>query len=830
MSFIEEILKLSGGWLGIPREALEKYFAGRRLGHSAETRFPFPRELIPIGARLVLRGWMNRQFFPSHRDWVLPYWAERQFDPQDPAFIAPAGFNLYAINQTHRNWTMIGNLRREREAIVDPRGLVTPWFDGWSLDTWVVLDGTLYAPSRLPEGQVSQSLRENLPVVLTTFRARDLAVRSSVFAIEDDQGGEWVVQKITVENASSNESRATLCLSVRPFNPEGASLVNRVEFASGKATSEDMHGGQPSELSAVIVNGALGVLLPAPGRVSCMNELDGDVALALPSYNGLKLAESKAGLATAVAAYEFELRPRESRDVVAYLPMERHPIPDAEPDALPIISFPRATDLLSKTTSLWQTKMAEGMQVWLPDEKLQEAFEANKAFLLLLHDGKTITPGPFTYHQFWFRDAAFMLNALDKLGYHDEVQKVLGGFFKRLEKDGYLRATEGEWDSNGSAIWSIVENARLSGDKEFIARNYWSILRAASWINSKRHQTTDRESVGGRPWAIGGSSNYPITQSPNHSNNQQNALHEGLLPPGPGAEHLGPSDYYYWDDFWGLAGLAGAARVAEWMGQSRDAAALRRDLESFRAAVERSLGTAAARLGRQAMPASPWRRPDSGMIGNLVALYPLRLFEPDDPRIGDTLAALKQVAWVDGGYFNHVGHSAFGTYLALHVAECYLYRRDPQAWDIIHWVLEHATTTYTWPEGLHPITWHGAVGDGQHGWAAADFVLAVRNALLFEEQDHLVVTPALLEEWTVENNVIKVEKASTYFGKVNLAIAFGDRTGTLAITGEWHAPPEYVEWDLPFPIREAGAETERVEISGKSVRFPSDCRRVVVMW
>ena len=31
-----------------------------------------------------------------------------------------------------------------------------------------------------------------------------------------------------------------------------------------------------------------------------------------------------------------------------------------------------------------------------------------------------------------------------------------------------------------------------------------------------------------------------------------------------GWEHLGPNDYYYWDDFWGVAGLQAAA---DWMEQ-----------------------------------------------------------------------------------------------------------------------------------------------------------------------------------------------------------------------------------------------------------------------
>ncbi len=170
----------------------------------------------------------------------------------------------------------------------------------------------------------------------------------------------------------------------------------------------------------------------------------------------------------------------------------------------------------------------------LPDEKLQAAFDANKAYLLLLHDGDSITPGPWTYHQFWLRDAAYMLNALDKLGYHDEARQVIEKIPRRLQKDGYLQATEGEWDSNGAALWSMVEHARLTGDKELLVKQYWQMLRMASWINSKRRKTKN-----------------------------------GLLPPGMSAEHLGPSDYFYWDDFWGLAGLRDMAQVAEWLGQTK---------------------------------------------------------------------------------------------------------------------------------------------------------------------------------------------------------------------------------------------------------------------
>jgi hypothetical protein len=814
VSIGDRVIKFVAARFHIPVDALDNIFASTHIGRAAETALPFPAELIPIGAHLAARGWINNKFFPSNRDWILPHWAERQFDPDDPAFI-PRGFNLYTINYTHRDWTMIGNLARPREAIVDPRGLVTPWFDGWSLDVWLEVDGKLFVPPRLDDAQVEQSLHENLPFVITTFRAGDLRVRLEAFCAEEDDEREWVIEQVTVANPTAARRRVTLYVSVRPFNPEGVSLVKEIEYRSCHSErSEESRSSRAGTLrsargdrcAALFVNGALGALLPKPDAIACSDFENGDVALGLPSLNGKTRAQSAAGLATGVAAHYLELAAGESKRLTVLMPMEREERDADDPDSLaPLSSLRSSNELCVKTISIWREKLAHGMRVRLPDEKLQNAFEANKAFLLLLHDGDSITPGPFTYHQFWFRDAAYMLNALDKLGYHDETRAVIEKFPRRLQKDGYLSATEGEWDSNGAAIWTMVENARLSGDRGLLVKDYWSLLRMASWINSKRRQTADRR---------------PQTRAPHH----------GLLPPGPSAEHLGPSDYFYWDDFWGLAGLREAARAAEWLGQTDDAGKLRANFESFRADIDVSLAAAATHLGRVAMPASPYRRLDAAIIGSLAALYPLRLFEPNDPRIVDTIAALREVAWMEDAYFNHVGHSAFGTYLSLHVAQCYLFQRKAEAWKIIRWVLRHASPTFTWAEGLHPRTRRGGMGDGHHGLAAADFLLAVRNALLFEEGEHLVITPALPEDWTLENSIVKVEDAATYFGKVSYTIAFGERASTLVVNGEWRDAPAYVEWNLPFALREVGGDMDGIEIVGNAVRMPRGAKRVVVMW
>src|SRR5215510_2554461 len=74
-----------------------------------------------------------------------------------------------------------------------------------------------------------------------------------------------------------------------------------------------------------------------------------------------------------------------------------------------------------------------------------------------------------------------------------------------------------------------------------------------------------------------------------------NALHAGLLPAGFSAEHLGPNDYYYWDDFWGIAGLHAAAALCDRMQQPTLREEFTLEAQAFQRALERSLARVAER-------------------------------------------------------------------------------------------------------------------------------------------------------------------------------------------------------------------------------------------
>src|SRR5690606_37430307 len=99
----------------------------------------------------------------------------RQYDPSGDSFI-PRAFSASHINLTHRNWTAIGYPDSEQLPLVDPRGLLTPLYDGWSLDAWILMkDGRCLLPSTTMNCSQQMHMTQGLSITTRTAH-NDLAL------------------------------------------------------------------------------------------------------------------------------------------------------------------------------------------------------------------------------------------------------------------------------------------------------------------------------------------------------------------------------------------------------------------------------------------------------------------------------------------------------------------------------------------------------------------------------------------------------------------------------------------------------------------------------
>ena len=128
-----------------------------------------------------------------------------------------------------------------------------------------------------------------------------------------------------------------------------------------------------------------------------------------------------------------------------------------------------------------------------------------------------------------------------------------------------------------------------------------------------------------------------------------------------------------------------------------------------------------------------------------------------------------------GGFFQEMIHSGINAYLSLDLAQTLLRAGDPGFADILRRVAELATPTGQWPEAIHPITLGGCMGDGQHGWAAAEWIMMMRNCFVREEADHLVIGSGLLPEWLESGEELFFGPTLTRMG-IGVRAAEGERT------------------------------------------------------
>jgi hypothetical protein len=716
-------LARAGGFID-PVKILYRFEA---FSQPADIRVPL--EMLRSGMVFHARGFLNTSAIQHNLDWVWPYWVERQYDPTDISF-TPRSFLLTHINVTHRNWTAVGLPDLDSFPIVDPRGLLTPFWDGWSLDAWIARPGgpDLY-PSRAVSSAQDLDMGEGLAVSTHTWSS-GMELRSHIGVVLEG-GMPTCVMDLEARGLSDH----WLAISIRPYNPEGVSFINTIALGRDEST--------------FVVDGYRELTLdPVPTSRRFSFYRRGDVHTRLFEEGHETSVECRVGMASAAALYP--LGSARTRRVKV-----RVPLGDS-----------RRKTRANHVPVSWEQALEGCTPASIPERRIQELYEEAARTLVLLCPGRSVYPGPYTYRRFWFRDAAFMLHALMCLGLFDRVERVLDSYPQRQLANGFFLSQEGEWDSNGEALWTFNRYCQLSGRPP---KREWrsSVIKGARWILNKRG-TGDAE-----------------------------ALHAGLFPPGFSAEHLGPNDYYYWDDFWGVAGLRSAAELLELYGSFRKADILRDESMLFLNAIEKSLSKVAQAQGRPGMPASPYRRLDSGAVGSLVAGYPLQLFSPRDERLLDTADFLFDTCMVNDGFFLDIIHSGINPYLTLHLAQVFMRAGKTVSLDLVRTVADLASPTGQWPEAVHPRTLGGCMGDGNHAWAAAEWVLMVRNSFLREEGNKLYLGSGVFPAWYRKRSPISFGPAPTAFGTVSVTFVPGDEGLEVSWHGDWRRSPPAIEVAVP---------------------------------
>jgi len=112
-------------------------------------------------------------------------------------------------------------------------------------------------------------------------------------------------------------------------------------------------------------------------------------------------------------------------------------------------------------------------------------------------------------------------------------------------------------------------------------------------------------------------------------------------------------------------------------------------------------------------------------------------------------------------------------------------------------VADLASPTGQWPEAIHPRTHGGCMGDGQHVWAAAEWVMMIRHCFVREEGDRLILCQGIAKRWLEKRASISFGPAPTSFGTLTVNICTDNHQIKVSWEADWHSSSPVIEVRMP---------------------------------
>lgn len=682
----------------------------------------FPPELIEQGFELFLSGINNTLTIQSNLQWVWPYWVEQQIDPNSKGFI-PTGVNVLTTNLSHRNWTSLGNPNSKKEVMIDPVGMLTLNPFGWSVFPYIKNSGEFYFPPKISQYTSQELFLNHLPRVITKYAIDSQLLWESDTFVMMCQGEELVHYVHTLKNTSPIPVNLTFGLSLRPYNTAAISPINKVKFHNRLWRVN----GKPALL-----------LLTPPSLIKMSNRTSGDPLFSESPFGQEIERVSKSGVVGAIAEYPIHLKPGESWKCITLGTLGKY---TSQPNS-------KFTDIqegkIKKSTEefvdYWNLRSTFGLEISTPDETINTGFKALKNHIHVFDDGDYFTPGTYFYHQSWIRDSSFFLQAYHKLGWQKSAREKLPWLLNTQTRDGFFKSQNGEWDSNGEVLFSIVEYARYFSEFQIVEENIKPLVAGIKWIKNRIDRPMSKK---GRAF--------------------------GLLPAGFSAEHFGPNDHYYWDNFWSLGGILNLIQFSN-ENNFKNPDWILEFSENYQDMIRSSVAISFERSKGIGLPSSPYRLLDSASIGNLIALDPLEIVSLDTDWVNPTLNYLWEEHVRNGLLFQKIIHTGLNPYLSVQLAKVFLMKQDLRWHTILQSILKYRTNTWTWPEAIHPQTFGGCMGDGDHGWVTAEVLCFMRDLLVKEYQHNIHLGLGFIPEWFEKPGKISCKNAPTRYGYIEFEL------------------------------------------------------------
>ncbi|HEX4154954.1 MAG TPA: hypothetical protein VHY48_05025 [Acidobacteriaceae bacterium] len=456
---------------------------------------------------------------------------------------------------------------------------------------------------------------------------------------------------------------------------------------------------------------------------------------------------------------------------------------------------------LSRTIAFWEQILHQGMDLDVPEAKVNNAFRASLVYDLIarnkIGNDYVQTVNNLHYHAFWLRDASFIARMYDLTGYPEYARQVINFFAQWQKADGNFLSQGGQFDGVGQVLWAYGQHYSITRDRAFAAEVFPAVERAVAWIEQAR---------------------------------QSDSLH--LLPATTPGDNERITGHVTGHNFWALDGIQNAIVLAQASGHAQQAAQFQEDYNNYHAALMTILDRVTRSTqgyippGLDSQQGQDW--------GNMLSIYPSEVLSPNNPMVTATLNATRAkykegIMTYDNGHFLHdyVGFNNMETELIL--------GHQQLAVQDLYAELVHTSSTQAGFE-TNVVPW----GDrdfhynlAPHGWFAARLRIALRNMFIREQGDDLHLLSAISPAWIQPGREMLVDHAPTTFGMVGLSMRIlTSSRAELTLHDHFVHPPAHIILHLPWFMETSKVVADGVSlpVRSDSVYLPRNVRTVQIEW
>jgi hypothetical protein len=507
--------------------------------------------------------------------------------------------------------------------------------------------------------------------------------------------------------------------------------------------------------------------------------------------------------AVCLAMYRRDLAPGES--FTAEFAMPHYP---GSGDIEDLLTEARFDERLSRMESYWEGWLSDGARFEVSEKKVTHATRAYIIHVLMsqniISDNEVEQHvNRLQYNRFWLRDSAFFTSMYEKWGYPEVAEMLARHFFGYQRDSGNFLSQPGQLDGWGQAVYTLGSHIRYTGDQDFAREAMPYVERAVGWLE---HELENDE------W--------------------------GVMPPTDAFDNESITGRYTGHNFWALAGLAAAADLADAAGEPGIAEGYGRLRNEYQDNFMARLRQVAAKRGGLIPPGLDV--PGGTDWGNLLAVYPEQIMDPFDPLVTSTFEYIRKERMQEG---IAMWQKSMHHYVTERIAQTALVRGEQErALDDLYAMLLHTGACH---EGFEwsIFAWNGrdycintpifqTCNFTPHGWYAATLNILFRNMLVREQGESLHIASALSPEWTKPGDMIVVEDAPTWFGKVSYRLLVRESSALLEFSPQWRGESPEVVFHVPYYMKLKAASVNGTEaaFTESEIQVPARACKLKIEW